>query len=154
MLISSIHKHNFPHPSHIQNKFLNMTTTRTFTINTICRHGNTTTSTMYRHPIRHNPNKTYLFYLFPQDILTEIDFLASGLEHCDKLKAVITKINPFFKPILFVIPQELWAPYHNFSVYGSFYNYFFTHGHIGAFLLTRACNTKTYPQVIIWLLKR
>ena len=66
--------------------------------------------------------ETYLFYLLPQGILTEIDFLASRLEHRDKLKADITKINHLCNPILFAIPQELWAPYHNFIVYGSWYN--------------------------------
>ena len=56
---------------------------------------------------RHKPTKTYLFDLLPQDLLTEIDFFASGLEHCDKLKAVIMKIHPFLNPIHFTITKYL-----------------------------------------------
>ena len=37
--------------------------------------------------------------------------------------AAIIKIYHLFNPIIFAIPQYLWAPYHNFSVYGSWYNY-------------------------------
>ena len=84
-----------------------MTTTRNFTINT--RWGNTTTptSTLHRHPKRNKPNETYLLDLLSQDILTEIDFLESGLEYHDKIKAVITKINPLYNPTIFAITQEI-----------------------------------------------
>ena len=87
-----------------------MTTTRTFTINTKWGHANQTTSTLRCHPKRLKTTETYLFDLLPHDILTEMDFLASGLEHCDKIKALITETNPFCNPIIFAIPQELWAP--------------------------------------------
>ena len=99
-----------------------MTNTCNFAINTRWGHANQKTSTLHLHLKWIKPTETYLFDLLPQDILTEIDILTSGLEHCDKLKAVITKINPFCNPIFFSVPQELWAPYHNFSVYDSWYN--------------------------------
>ena len=60
----------------------------------------------------------------------EIDLLASELEHRKKIKAIITKINHLFNPIVFAVTQELWYPYHNFSVYGSCYNnYYYTWAH-------------------------
>ena len=99
-----------------------MTNTRTFAIETRLGHSNTTTSTLHRHPKLKKATETYLFDLLLRDILMVIDLLASGLEHHDKLKAVITKIHPLFHPILFAVPQEIWAPYHNFNVYGSWYN--------------------------------
>ena len=94
-----------------------MATTRTFVTNTIWVNPVTTTSTLQRHPKRHNPTESFLFYLLPQDILTKIDLLASGFEHRNKLKAVITKIRHLLNPILFNITQYLWAPYQNFAVY-------------------------------------
>ena len=63
-----------------------------------------------------------IFYLFPKDILTDIDIWVSGIEHCNKFKAVITNINTMCKPTLFSIQQELWAPYQNLSVYSCWYN--------------------------------
>ena len=102
----------------------------TFAINTIWGNAGITTITLHRHLKQHKPTETYLFYLLPQDIPTDIYFLASGLEHRDKLKAFITKINILCNPIFFTIPKELWAPYHNFSVYGSCYNnYYYTWAH-------------------------
>ena len=79
-----------------------------------------------------NPTETYLFHLLPQDTLTDIEMWVYGLEHREKFKAVITNINPLCNPILFAIPQELWAPYHSFSVYSSWYNecsYTYAHRH-------------------------
>ena len=99
-----------------------MTTTRTFVITTIWGDSATTTSTLHRHTKIHNPTESCPFYLLPQDVLTEIDLLASLLEHRDKLKAVITKIHPLLDSIIFAIPQYLWAPYHNFVFYRSWYN--------------------------------
>ena len=58
-----------------------MTTTRNFMINTRWGHTNITKSTLHRHKKRHKPTETYLFDLLPQDKLTEIDFLSSGIEH-------------------------------------------------------------------------
>ena len=84
-----------------------MTTTRTFAINIRWGHVNTTTIISHRNLKQHNPTDTYLFYLLPQDILTEIDFLASGLEYHNKFKAIITKINPLCNPIIFAIPQVM-----------------------------------------------
>ena len=112
MRISSPHKHNFSHHSHKHHKFLKMTNTRTFNINTIWGHVNTTTSTLHLYPKLHKCTKTYLFDLLPQNILTEIYFLASRLEHRNKIKAIITKVNPLFNSIIFSILQELWVPYH------------------------------------------
>ena len=75
-----------------------MKTTRTLAINTRWGNANKATSTLHRHPKRHKPTETYLFYLLPKYILMEIDFLASRLEHSDKIKAIITKIHPSFNP--------------------------------------------------------
>ena len=102
--------------------FWNVTTTHNFAVNTRWGYYDQTKITLHRHTKRLKPTEIYLFYLLPQDILKEIDFFTSGIEHHDKLKAVITKINPFCNPILFVIPQELSAPYHKFSVYIIWYN--------------------------------
>ena len=82
-----------------------MTTTRTFVITTRWGGSDTTTSTLHRYPNIHNPTKYCIFDFLPQDLLTEIDFLASGLEHRDKLKAVIAKTHPLLNPIIFAIPQ-------------------------------------------------
>ena len=87
-----------------------MTNERNSVINTRWGHADQTTSTLHCHPKLLKPTETYLFDLLPQDILTEIDFLTSGIEHREKPKAVITKINPLSNPILFTITQELWAP--------------------------------------------
>ena len=122
MSISSSRKHYLSHPSHKHHNFCHMTTTRTFVNNTRWRNSATATNTLHRHPKIYNPTESFLFGFLPQDILTEIEFLASGLEHCKKIKAVITKIHPLLNPIIFAITQELWAPYHNFVVYGSWYN--------------------------------
>ena len=99
-----------------------MKTTSTSTINRRWGGVATTTSTLHRHLKIQKPYEAYLFDLLPQDILTEIYFLASGLEHRDKLKAIITKINPLCNPNLFAITLELCTPYHKFSMYGSWYN--------------------------------
>ena len=99
-----------------------MTTTRTLAIYTRWGHANTTTSTFHRHLKRHKPTETYLFDLLPQDILAEINSLASVLDHRNKLMAAIIKIYHLFNPIIFAIPQYLWAPYHNFRVYECLYN--------------------------------
>ena len=122
MRISSSRKHNLSHPSHKHHNLWNLTTTRTFIITTRWGDYATTTSILHCHTKRHNPTESCLFYFLSQDVFTEIDFLASWIEHCDKHKAVITKIHPLLNPILFSITQELWAPYHNFGVYGSWYN--------------------------------
>ena len=82
-----------------------MTTKRHFAISTRWWNANQTTRILHRHPKRFNPTETYLFDLLPQDILTEIYILTSGLKHHDKLKVAITKINPLCNPILFAIPQ-------------------------------------------------
>ena len=99
-----------------------MTTPRNFAINTRLVHANHKTSTIHCHPKLLKPTKTYLFDLFPQYILTDIDIWVSCLEHCNKFKAVITNMNTMCNPTLFAIPQELLAPYHNFSTYSSWYN--------------------------------
>ena len=99
-----------------------MTTTCNFAINTRWGHADQKRSTLYRHQKLTNCTETYLSDLLPQDILTDIDIWVSGLEHCDKFKAVITNINPLCKNTLFAIPRELWAPYHNFIVYSCWYN--------------------------------
>ena len=99
-----------------------MTTTRTIATNKILGHSNTTTSTLHCHLRQHKPTETNLFDLLPQEIVMEIDLLASELEHRKKIKAIITKINHLFNPIVFAVTQEIWYPYHNFSVYGSWYN--------------------------------
>ena len=96
-----------------------MTTTRTLTINIRLGDSYKTTSTLHRHLKRNNPTETYLFDLLPKYILTKIDFLVSRLERCEKIKALITKLNPLCNPIILGIPQELLGAYHNFSFYGS-----------------------------------
>ena len=93
-----------------------MTTTRKFVINTRWVHVNHTTSTLHRHPKQLKTTEIFLFGLLPQDILTDIDIWVSGIEHRDKFNATILNMNTMCIPTLFVIPQELWAPYHNFSV--------------------------------------
>ena len=99
----------------------NMTTIRNFTINTRWGHYYQT-STLNRHMKLLNPTENYLYGLFPQYILTDIDIWISGLEHRDKFKAAITNINPLCNPTLFAIPQELWALYHNLILYSGWYN--------------------------------
>ena len=44
------------------------------------------------------------------------------LNNRKKFKAVITNMNIMCNPTLFPINQELWAPYHNFSVYSCWYS--------------------------------
>ena len=99
-----------------------MTTTRNFTKNTRWGHTNQTTSTFHCHPKTIKTTETYLFNPLPQDILTDSDILVYGLEYRDNFKVVIIDINPLCKPTLFVITQQIWAPYHNFSVYSCWYN--------------------------------
>ena len=99
-----------------------MTTTRNFAINTRWGHDDHTTSPLHRHPKRLKPTETYLFNLLTQDILMYVDIWVSGLKHRDRFKAVIANMNTMCNPTLFAIPQELWAPYHNFSVYSGWYN--------------------------------
>ena len=99
-----------------------MTTTHTFDNNTRWGHSPRTTSTLHRHPKRHNPTEPCLLDLLPQDVLTEIEFLESGLEHRDKPNSVITKIHPLLNPILVANPQNILSSYHNLGVYGSWYN--------------------------------
>ena len=81
-----------------------MTTPRNFAINTILGNSNNNTRTLHRQPKQLNPNEKYLFDLFPQDILTDIDIWVSGLEHREKFKAVIMNMNTMCKPTLFAIP--------------------------------------------------
>ena len=99
-----------------------MTTTRNFAINTRWGHANHRTSTLHRHTKLLNPSEIYLFHLLPQDILTDIDIWLSRLDHCEKFKAFITNMNTMCNPTLLSIAQDLWAPYHNFSVYSGCYN--------------------------------
>ena len=122
IFISSPRKHILSHPSKKITNFWNMTTTRNVTINTRWGHADQTTSTLHRYLKWLKPTEKYLFHLLPQYILTDINIWVSGLEHRKKFKAVITNINPLCNLILFAIPQELWAPYHNLSVYSGWYN--------------------------------
>ena len=84
-----------------------MATTRTFNNNTIWGNSAATTSTSHSHPKRHNPTEYCLPDLLPQDVPTEIEFLTSGIEHRNRLKAVIKTMHPLLNPILFAITQEL-----------------------------------------------
>ena len=68
------------------------------------------TSTLHCYPKRLKPTEASLFDLFPTVILTDIEIWVSGLEHRDKFKAVVSRLNSMFNPILFVIPPELWTP--------------------------------------------
>ena len=77
--------------------------------------------TPQRHPKQLNLTEAYLFDLLPTVILTDIEIWVSGLEHCDRFKAIVSRINFMYNPILFAIPHELWTPYHNFGVY-RYYN--------------------------------
>ena len=99
-----------------------MATTRKFAINKIWGHSNHTTSKLHCHPKLLNPTETYLFYLLPKDILTDIDIWVSGLKYRDKFKDVITNMNTMCNPTLLYITQELWKPYHNFSLQSGWYN--------------------------------
>ena len=96
--------------------------THNFVINTRLGNFDQTTSKLNHHPKRLNPTETYLFVLFLQHMLTNIDIWVSGLEHRERFKAVIRNINTLCNPSLFAIPQELLAPCHNFSVYSGWYN--------------------------------
>ena len=122
MRISSPRKHILYHPSQNIKKLLNMTTACNFAINTRWVNADQTTSTLHRHPKRLKPTKTYLFNLLSQLIIKDIDIQVSGIEHCKKHKDIIINIHPLCKPTLFTFPQELWAPYHNLSVYSGWYN--------------------------------
>ena len=94
-----------------------MTTPCNFAINTRWGHTNHKTITLQFHPKQLKPTEKCLFDIFPTDILTDIYIWVSGLEHCDKFKAVIKNMNTFPNPTLFAIPPEVWAPYHNLSVH-------------------------------------
>ena len=99
-----------------------MATTCNFTINKIWGYAIHTTSKLHCHPKLLNPTETYLFYLLPKDILTDIDIWVSGLKHRDKFKSVIINMATMCNPIFLAILQEIWVLYHNFSVYNGFYN--------------------------------
>ena len=68
------------------------------------------TSTLHCYPKRLKPTEASLFDLFPTVILTDIEIWVSGLEHRDKFKAVVSRLNYMYNPILFVIPPEPWTP--------------------------------------------
>ena len=59
----------------------------------------------YRHPKLLNPTEAYIFNIFPTFVLTGIEIWVSGLEHRDKLKAIVMRINFMYIPILNSIPQ-------------------------------------------------
>ena len=122
MRISSSRKHNLSHTSHKHHHFCHMKTTRIFVTNTRWGNSATTTSTLNRHLKKLKTTESCIFDFLPQDILIEIKFLASGLEHRDKIKAVITKIHHLLKTIISATFQELWDTYHNFGVYSCWYN--------------------------------
>ena len=130
-----------------------MTTTRTFAINTICPHANTTTSTLHRHPKLYKPTETYLFDLFYQEILTVIGFLASGIEHREKLKVIITKIILCVTPLSLPFPKSYGSPTTTSVFTAVVITIVLTHGQIGAFLLACVCTSNRYLQVILRLLK-
>ena len=74
------------------------------------------TSTLNRHMKQPKPTEASLFDLLPIVILVDVEIWVSGLKHRDAFKAVVSRINSMYNPVLFVIPPELWTPYHNFRV--------------------------------------
>ena len=102
---------------------------------------------------RLKPTETYFFSLFPQDILTDIDILTSGLEHHDKLKAAITRIILCVTPFSLTFPKNFRRPT-TISVYTLVdITSVLIHGNIGAFKLTCVCASKRYSLVVLQLLK-
>ena len=75
------------------------------------------TSTLQFHTKRLKTTQVSLFYLLPAAILADIEIWVSGLEHRDKFKAVVSRINSMYNPIIYAITHELWTPYQNFRVY-------------------------------------
>ena len=68
------------------------------------------TSTLQFHTKRLKTTQVSLFYLLPAAILADIEIWVSGLEHRDKFKPVILRINNSYNPIIFAIPHDLWTP--------------------------------------------
>ena len=75
------------------------------------------TITLQCHPKQLNPIEAFLFDIFSTVILADIEIWISGLEHRYKFKAVVSCINSMYNPVLFVIPHDLWTPYHYFGVF-------------------------------------
>ena len=75
------------------------------------------TNTLHRHMKQHKPTQTLLFYLLPTVILTVIEILLSGLKHHEKFKTVVFRITFIYYPVLFVIHDDQWTPYHNFGIF-------------------------------------
>ena len=99
-----------------------MTTPCNFSIIIKWGHADHKISTLIYHSKQLKFTETSLFGILPTDIFTDIDIWIFGLEYCDKFKAVIKNMNNMCNPTLFAITSELWAPYHNFSVYIFWYN--------------------------------
>ena len=103
------------------------------------------------------PTEAYLFDLFPQDILTDIDIWVYGIKHRDKSKSVITNINTMCNHNLFAIPREILAPYYNFSAGSGWYNvcfYAWAHRHVPTNTRSRYQLFGSYSAVIITLTQR
>ena len=75
------------------------------------------TSNLHRHSKRLNPSQAPIFDLLPMYIIMVIKIWVSGLEHRDKFKPIVSRINNMCNPILFEITHNLWTPYHNFGVF-------------------------------------
>ena len=109
-----------------------MTTPHNFAKNKRWINTNHKTNTLHRHPKKLKPTEAYLFDLFPTLIFTDIEIWVSGLEHRDKFKTIVSRINFMYNPITFTIPREIWTPYHNLGFHG-WYNvgsYQFSHRRI------------------------
>ena len=102
-----------------------MTTPHNFAINKRWGHIDKKTSTLHLHPKQLMPTEMFLFELLTADILTDIDIWVTSLKHRDKFKAFIKNIYNMCNPTLFAVTPELWAPYHNFSVYSCWCNKLF-----------------------------
>ena len=87
-----------------------MTTLNNFAKNTRWGHTDHTKSTLHHHPKKLNPTEASLFDILPTVILTDIEIWVYGLNHCDKLKAVVSRITLIYNTILFTITHELWTP--------------------------------------------
>ena len=94
-----------------------MKTPRNLTKNTRWVHTNHKKITLNHFPKRLKPTEASLFDLLPTVILAYIDIWVSGLEHSDKFKAVVKRIDFMSNPIIFKITHELWKLYYNVRVY-------------------------------------
>ena len=79
-------------------------TPRKFAKNIIWGHTDHKTSTLHCHAKLLKRTEESLFYLLNTVILTDTEIWVYSVKYCDKFKAVVTRMNFRYNPVLNVIP--------------------------------------------------